>query len=96
MKEMASIQKETKNSRQLVIYALGHKEKYGKLPEWVGLYFLDSGIFTPIQIKDKKIEKTLNEINLVAEGIRSGKFDAKPGYYSCEFCPYRSICPKSV
>ncbi len=89
-------QEETKKSKQLVIYALGHKEKYRKLPDLVGLYFLGSGIFSSIKIKNKKFDKILEEIHIVAEGIRSGIFDAKPGYYSCEFCPYRSICSKSI
>ncbi|MDI6640918.1 MAG: ATP-dependent DNA helicase [Elusimicrobiota bacterium] len=89
-------EKETKQSRQLVIYALGHKEKYGSLPDYVSLHFLDSGISSKVKIKDKSLKRVLKEIQQVAEGIRSGIFKASPGYFSCEFCPYSSICSKTV
>jgi DNA helicase-2/ATP-dependent DNA helicase PcrA len=87
--------KETKKSRQLVIYALGHKGKYGRLPDYVALYFLEPGIMSMITIGEDRIGKLIKEIKEVAEGIRAGHFPAKPGYYSCDYCPYRTICIKS-
>jgi len=31
-----------------------------------------------------------------AEGIRSGDFEATPGFPACDWCPYRRICPAAA
>ena len=86
--------KRTKESLQLSIYALAYKNIFGKIPERVGLYFLENCLLGAYSHSESDLEKTIEEIKQASEGIRAGNFSAKPSYFACQFCAYRGICPQ--
>ena len=86
--------KRTKESLQLSIYALAYKNIFGKIPDRVGLYFLETGLLGSYSHSESDLEKTIEKIKQASEGIRAGDFAAKPSYFACQFCAYRGICPE--
>lgn len=88
--------KRAKDNLQLSIYALVWKEKYGKLPHRVELYFFESGLTGSAARDDKTVKKTWEKIEKVSDGIRKANYRAKPNYRSCNYCPFNEICPASV
>ncbi len=85
--------RKTKESLQLHIYALAYERTFGRLPDMVELRFLGTGLTGCYSIAQKDLEKALERIEQAAAGIRSRKFGAAPGYLSCQYCAYSSICP---
>jgi len=85
-----------KNSLQLALYALAWKEKFKKMPYRLELYFLESGLVGSIEKTEKDIDKAWEKVLVVAEGIRTFNFTAKPNYRSCSYCAYNEICPASA
>jgi DNA helicase-2/ATP-dependent DNA helicase PcrA len=82
-----------KESVQLRVYALGYKKIYGRLPDSVGLYFLENGTVGEYRPDEKASTKAEEEIKIVEEGVRSGNFEAQPSYFACSLCPFNRICP---
>lgn len=86
--------KKTKESLQLCIYSLAYKELYGKIPDYVQLYFLESGLIGEAKLNDKDLEETIGRIREVSFGIRKQDFSARPRFMACNYCAYQSICPE--
>lgn len=84
--------KKAKTNRQLSVYALAKYLETGQIP-LVSLYFVDSGYIGKVEKKEKDLEKTREEIELVAKGIKKEDFRPAPGYQECSRCAYREICP---
>ena len=82
-----------KESIQLGVYSLAYKKIYGRLPNVVGLYFLESGVVGEFGPDEKTVEKTESQIKEVEEGIKEDNFQASPSYMACQYCAYNSICP---
>jgi len=87
-----------KQSIQLKIYALAYQKMTGKLPDLVGLYFLDNGLISTIKPEQKFADDALNAIKVTAAGIRAANFKANPkeGAFTCKYCSYNRICPHSL
>ena len=87
-----------KQSIQLKIYALAYQKMTGKLPDEVGLYFLDNGLISTIKPEQKFADDALNAIKVTAAGIRAANFKANPkeGAFTCKYCSYNRICPHSL
>lgn len=92
IKDQKSADKEIEKSRQLVIYAMGHEAKYGKMPDLVELHFLESGLKASLKPTGKMKDKLQDEIKRVAEGIYQRQFNANPEYMACQYCAYSNIC----
>ncbi|NOZ55880.1 MAG: UvrD-helicase domain-containing protein [Calditrichaeota bacterium] len=82
-----------RNSRQLAIYAIAYERLYGRMPDVLELHFVDTGLVGKTEPKPRKIEKTLEEIEQAAEGIRNREFSPTPSEWDCRYCPYNRICP---
>lgn len=85
-----------KKNRQLAIYALAYEQMEGKLPEFVSLYFVDTGKLGKVTKKPADIEKTREEIAQVVKGLLKNDFKAKPNYGECSWCAYSSDCPYTL
>jgi len=85
--------KRTKESLQLRIYALAYKIIYGKIPDYVCLYFLESGLIGKARLNDEDLTEAIKRIKEASLGIRGQNFSAKPRYMACNCCAYQSICP---
>ncbi|OGS43586.1 MAG: hypothetical protein A2539_00780, partial [Elusimicrobia bacterium RIFOXYD2_FULL_34_15] len=84
--------KRAKDSTQLAIYSLVWQKLTGKLPKSVELHFVNTGVIGSIQPDEKMIEKIKQKIDNVTSGIRNRKFEAKPAYKYCNYCPFNNIC----
>jgi len=82
-----------KESIQLGVYALAYQKIYQRLPNKVGLYFLENGTVGEYKPDEKTLAKTEEQIKTAEEGIKEGNFEATPSYFVCNYCAYNSICP---
>ncbi|MBN1383419.1 MAG: ATP-dependent helicase [Elusimicrobia bacterium] len=82
-----------KKSTQLAIYALAWKKLAGTLPKRVELHFVNTGVAGSAVPDEKMINKIEQVIEKVSNGITNANFDANPGYMSCNYCPFSTICP---
>ncbi|HET7028425.1 MAG TPA: ATP-dependent DNA helicase [Candidatus Limnocylindrales bacterium] len=85
-----------RDSLQLQIYALGYEATTGRLPDYVQLQFLESGLIGRAEVDPKRLARARERIRKAATGIREGRFEATPDTVSCSYCPYRDICPASL
>ena len=85
-----------KKSLQLSIYALAWQKKYGRLPDFLELFFLESGLVGSITINVAGTKEAWEEIKKVGNGIREAGYRASPSYRACSYCPYNEICPSSA
>jgi DNA helicase-2/ATP-dependent DNA helicase PcrA len=96
IKKEEEAQKRAKESLQLSIYALASKEIFGKMPAELELHFLESGLVGRTKRTEKDLDRTLEKINIVAEGIRNEEFLPTPSYMACKYCAYTSDCPSTA
>lgn len=87
--------KRAKENLQLSIYALAYQKMFGRIPDYVELYFLDSGLIGRTKKEEKDLEQTMQDIKTASTGIRSRNFTPKPDYMSCKYCVYSQICPST-
>ncbi len=85
--------KRTKESLQLLIYALAYQKMFGRIPEKVELHFLESGLIGVDKKTEGDLQKTIENIKEASKGIRSRNFNAQPEYLACRYCAYNQICP---
>lgn len=96
VKKQEDADRRVRESLQLAIYALVWKERFGKLPDRVELFFLENGLVGSAKKDEKDLSKTWEKIKMVEEGIRGAKFSAKPNSKVCQYCSYNEICPASA
>ncbi len=85
--------KRAKDSLQLDVYALAHWKTTGRLPDWVELRFLESGIAGGKQPTPEQAQETESLIRDVSRQIRRREFPATPSWNACGYCAFRDICP---
>ncbi len=93
VREDEKAKRRVSKSRQLNLYAWAHKEKYGELPDQVGLYFLLSGKKAFKKPSERVIDNTKEKVSEVIKGINNEDFRADPSKWDCKFCAYNKICP---
>ena len=91
-----SADKRAKSSLQLTIYAMAYESAYHRLPDWVELHFLESGLVGSAVLSEAWISKTKEKIKEAGAGIRSRDYTAKPTYQSCRYCAYAEVCPSAI
>ena len=85
-----------RDSLQLDIYALAHLRTTGRLPDWVELRFLESGLAAGKQPTLEEAEAAEKRIREAAALIRRREFPATPSYMACGQCAFRDICPHTA
>jgi len=85
-----------RDSLQLDLYAWGYQEKYNKLPDKVGLYFLTSGNRVYRQPTDKTMVKIKKIVEKTSQGIIDQEFTPTPSAFACRYCSYSQICPYAI
>jgi DNA helicase-2/ATP-dependent DNA helicase PcrA len=96
VRDPAKARKKARESLQLAIYALAHEAASGSLPAAVQLHFLDSGVVGRAPLEPRRLEEARRKVRAAADGIRAGRFVARPDQIGCSYCPYRDICPSSA
>jgi len=82
-----------KKNRQLSIYSLAYLNTKGKIPDKLTLDFIDKGIVGESVRNEKDINKVMDEIKRVVDGIKANNYEANPGFGECGWCAYKEICP---
>ena len=85
-----------RESLQLDVYALAYLKTEGRLPDWVELRFLESGISGGKEPTVSEARATETLIREVAGLIRRREFPATPSWNACGQCPFRDICPHTA
>jgi DNA helicase-2/ATP-dependent DNA helicase PcrA len=96
VRDLATANRQARESLQLSIYALAHEAQHGSLPDELALHFLESGIVGRVAPTEKRLEKAQEKLTEAAEGIRAGRFEPNPSPMRCGYCPFREICPDAV
>jgi RecB family exonuclease len=96
IRDPARARQRARSSLQLAVYSLAHRASTGETPAAVELHFLEGGTVGRTTLSESQLERTQSRIAAVADGIRSGEFEATPGYPACQWCPYRRICPSAA
>ncbi len=94
--EQKKADQRARESLQLKIYALAWNEMTGRLPVRVELRFLESGLAGRHRPTDTDLAEAREAIEAAARGIRQRRFDPRPGYQVCRYCPYNQICPSTA
>ena len=96
VRDPAKARQRARDSLQLQIYAMGYEALTGRLPDYLQLHFLDSGLVGRAEVDPKRLAKAREKIATAAAGMRARDYDPKPDRMTCTYCPYREICPSSV
>jgi DNA helicase-2/ATP-dependent DNA helicase PcrA len=88
--------KRAKESLQLDVYALAHLRTAGRLPDWVELRFLESGLSGGKRPTAEEAVRTEEVVREVSAQIRQRDFEARPSYMACGQCAFRDICPHTA
>jgi DNA helicase-2/ATP-dependent DNA helicase PcrA len=88
--------KRAKESLQLDVYALAHLRTTGRLPDWVELRFLESGLAGGKRPTAEEAARTEEVVTEVSAQIRQRDFEARPSYMACGQCAFRDICPHTA
>ncbi len=96
VRDLATANRQARDSLQLSIYALAHEAQHGSLPDELALHFLESGVVGRAEPAERRLEKAQEKLTFVAEGTRAGRFDANPSPMRCGYCPFREICPDAA
>jgi DNA helicase-2/ATP-dependent DNA helicase PcrA len=89
-------QQKAKESLQLDLYALAHLRTAGRLPDWVELRFLESGLRAGKRPTAEEAAATEERIRAAAALIRRREFPPTPSYLACGQCAFRDICPHTA
>jgi len=85
-------QKEVDNDVQMTIYTMAATEALKIKPDILSFYYVESGTKLSTKRTKKQVEAQKKIIKEVAEEIKEGNFEPKPGK-DCEWCDYKEICP---
>jgi DNA helicase-2/ATP-dependent DNA helicase PcrA len=85
-----------RESLQLDIYALAWLKTRGRLPDWVELRFLESGLAGGKAPTLEQAGNTEAAIREVSRLIRRREFPARPSWMACGQCAFRDICPHTA
>jgi len=103
-RDQERLEKDAKASIQLKVYALAYFRNRKVVPDFVGIYDLETGLvggYKPtkeiLEVTEKEIIETAKNIR---ENLKEDKFPANPKYFgrvpACTYCAYNSICPYSL
>ncbi|MGH9450041.1 MAG: ATP-dependent helicase [Terriglobia bacterium] len=85
-------EKDAEKSLQLSVYALAAKQVFGLNAARLTLYNLTSNEQVSSVRTADHLNRAVEDIRRVAANIRSGRFDAAPGFI-CRWCNYVPVCP---
>jgi DNA helicase-2/ATP-dependent DNA helicase PcrA len=96
VRDPVKARKRARESLQLQIYAMGYEAMTGRLPDYVQLHFLDSGLVGRAEVDPRRLAKARQRIAAAAAGMRARDYTPKPDRVVCSYCPFREICPSSL
>ena len=91
--EQAAANHRTRESLQLLIYALAWHTLHGRLPARVELRFLETNVVGQARFGLEDLERAKEILRQTGQGIRRREFAATPDEFACRWCAFQSICP---
>jgi DNA helicase II / ATP-dependent DNA helicase PcrA len=87
-----------KRDLQVALYALGAAAALGVGPEGLELdvVYLASGETVQLDRTDALVAEAKKQGAEAVEGVRAGRFEAKPDRRRCRLCPYRLACADAL
>ena len=85
-----------KRDLQLALYALGATSALRLDPLSAEVVYLASGDTVKVEKVDGLINGARQESQAVVDGIKAGRFDARPERRRCRLCPYRLACAEAL
>jgi len=93
IRDQKEADKRARQSLQLSLYALGYAEKFGRMPDELRLYFLESNLTGTAMVKPDNLEDVKEKVVKVSEGIKKEAYPPDANYYACNLCAFLNICP---
>ncbi len=93
VRDQAAADRKTRESLQLLVYALAWRTLHGQLPSRVELRFLETDVTGQATFSEEDLERARTLLRDAAQGIRAQVFTARPQEFSCYWCAFQSICP---
>ncbi len=81
---------------QVALYALGAESALKLDPVELDVVYLASGESVRVDQTGALRAEAVRQGATVAEGVRSGRFDARPDRRRCRLCPYRLVCADAL
>ncbi len=81
---------------QVALYALGAASALKLDPIELEMVYLASGESVRIDHTRPLLAEATKQGTDVAEGVRAGRFDARPDRRRCRLCPYRLVCADAL
>jgi DNA helicase-2/ATP-dependent DNA helicase PcrA len=91
--DLEAARQRARDSLQLDVYALAWLKTHGRLPDWLELRFLESGLAGGKRPTREDAARTEETVRTLAARIRAREFPATPSYMACGQCAFREICP---
>ncbi len=82
-----------RESLQLDLYALAHMRTRGRLPDWVELRFVETGLQAGRRPTLEEAAATEAVVRETAALVRTRAFPARPSFMACSQCAFREVCP---
>lgn len=83
-----------KKNMQLYVYALAAKERFGRFPKKVGLWYLIHDKIAQIDFNERSLDEVKSQIVELVKGIENKQFNPKTSFFACKFCDFNNICPQ--
>jgi DNA helicase-2/ATP-dependent DNA helicase PcrA len=93
IRDQAAANRRTKESLQLLVYALAWHTLEGRVPVRVELRFLESGLTGQAVVTEDDLDRARAFLRQAGQGIRAYKFPATPDEHNCRWCAFQAICP---
>jgi RecB family exonuclease len=81
---------------QMALYALGAESALKLDALELEIVYLASGESVLVEPTGQLLSEAARQGTEVADGIRAGRFDARPDRRRCRLCPYRLVCAEAL
>ena len=93
VRDQASANRRTRESFQMLIYALAWQTLQHKLPIRMELRFLETDVVGRATFTEEDLDRARPLLRNVAQGVRANAFQAQPQEHACRWCAFQSVCP---
>jgi len=81
---------------QVALYALGARTALSLDPVELEVVYLATGETVKVEKVSGLVADATSQAAEVAEGVREGRFEARPERRRCRLCPYRLACAEAL
>jgi RecB family exonuclease len=81
---------------QVALYALGAEAALKLDPVELEIVYLASGESVRVEPNRQLLSEAARQGSEVADGVRAGRFEARPDRRRCRLCPYRLVCADAL